>query len=28
VGETLAATVDGAWWDFRRKHIWEERDEG
>src|SRR5690606_25587078 len=22
VGETLAATVDGPWWDFRRKHIW------
>lgn len=21
-GETLAAQVDGSWWDFRRDHIW------
>ncbi len=26
VGETLTATVDGAWWDFRREHIWKFRD--
>lgn len=25
VGETLAATVDGGWWDYRREHIWKER---
>jgi precorrin-4/cobalt-precorrin-4 C11-methyltransferase len=28
VGETLAATVDGAWWDWRREHIWQYRAEG
>ncbi|WP_432821285.1 SAM-dependent methyltransferase [Trichloromonas sp.] len=26
VGETLTATVDGAWWDYRREHIWKFRD--
>jgi precorrin-4/cobalt-precorrin-4 C11-methyltransferase len=25
VGETLAAAVDGSWWDFRREHIWRQR---
>jgi len=25
-GETLAATVDGSWWDWRREHIWRFRD--
>jgi len=24
-GETLAAEVDGSWWDFRRDHIWKHR---
>jgi len=28
VGKTLAATVDGTWWDFRREHIWRWRQEG
>lgn len=28
VGETLAATVDGAWWDYRRDHIWKVREGG
>lgn len=28
VGETLTATVDGTWWDFRREHIWRYREEG
>jgi precorrin-4/cobalt-precorrin-4 C11-methyltransferase len=27
-GETLAATVDGSWWDWRREHIWKFRDGG
>lgn len=27
-GETLAATVDGTWWDWRRDHIWKFRDGG
>lgn len=27
-GETLAATVDGTWWDWRREHIWKCRDGG
>ncbi|OHB24783.1 MAG: hypothetical protein A2X84_02035 [Desulfuromonadaceae bacterium GWC2_58_13] len=26
VGETLTATVDGRWWDYRRDHIWKFRD--
>lgn len=25
-GETLAATVDGTWWDWRREHIWKLRN--
>ena len=25
VGESLAAVVDGHWWDHRREHIWRER---
>ena len=28
VGETLAAQVDGSWWDFRRDTIWRPRREG
>jgi len=24
VGEALAATVDGRWWDYRREHIWDQ----
>jgi precorrin-4/cobalt-precorrin-4 C11-methyltransferase len=28
VGETLTATVDGTWWDWRREHIWQFRREG
>ena len=28
VGESLAATVDGHWWDHRRDHIWRERGGG
>lgn len=24
-GETLTATPDGSWWDFRREHIWQYR---
>jgi len=24
-GETLAATVDGSWWDWRREHIWKQQ---
>lgn len=27
VGETLAATVDGSWWDWRRENIWKFREE-
>ena len=27
VGETLEATVDGAWWDFRREHIWQQDED-
>jgi precorrin-4/cobalt-precorrin-4 C11-methyltransferase len=27
-GKTLDATVDGAWWDYRRDHIWRFRSEG
>jgi precorrin-4/cobalt-precorrin-4 C11-methyltransferase len=27
VGETLAATVDGSWWDWRRENIWKFRNE-
>lgn len=27
-GETLTATVDGTWWDWRREHIWKFRREG
>lgn len=27
-GETLTATVDGTWWDWRREHIWKFRDGG
>lgn len=27
VGETLDATVDGSWWDYRREHIWKYREE-
>ncbi|BCR04736.1 precorrin-4 C(11)-methyltransferase [Desulfuromonas versatilis] len=26
-GETLSATVDGSWWDFRRDTIWKFREE-
>ncbi len=26
-GETLSASVDGSWWDFRREHIWRFREE-
>lgn len=25
VGESLAAEADGAWWDYRREHIWKYR---
>jgi precorrin-4/cobalt-precorrin-4 C11-methyltransferase len=25
VGETLQETVDGSWWDYRRKTMWEQR---
>ncbi len=25
-GETLAARVDGTWWDYRREHIWRYRE--
>ena len=25
VGESLAAEVDGSWWDYRRDHIWKFR---
>lgn len=25
-GETLGASVDGAWWDWRREHIWKYRE--
>lgn len=25
VGETLTASVDGSWWDYRREHIWKYR---
>lgn len=28
VGETLTATVDGSWWDWRREHIWRYREGG
>ena len=28
VGETLTATVDGSWWDWRREHLWRFRDNG
>ncbi len=27
VGETLTASVDGEWWDYRRKTLWQYRDE-
>ncbi len=27
VGETLQASVDGSWWDYRREHIWKARKE-
>ncbi len=26
VGESLAADADGAWWDYRRDHIWKPQD--
>ncbi|MDF1579847.1 MAG: SAM-dependent methyltransferase [Desulfuromonadales bacterium] len=26
VGETLAARPDGTWWDYRREHIWRQRE--
>ncbi len=26
VGETLAAKVDGTWWDYRRENIWKHRN--
>jgi precorrin-4/cobalt-precorrin-4 C11-methyltransferase len=26
VGDSLATTVDGGWWDFRREHIWRHRE--
>jgi precorrin-4/cobalt-precorrin-4 C11-methyltransferase len=26
-GETLTATVDGSWWDWRHEHIWKHRGE-
>lgn len=26
VGETLSASVDGSWWDYRREHIWKHRE--
>lgn len=28
VGETLQATVDGTWWNWRREHIWKYREGG
>lgn len=28
VGESLAVTADGAWWDYRREHIWKDRGDG
>lgn len=28
VGETLSATVDGNWWDWRRNNIWQYREGG
>jgi precorrin-4/cobalt-precorrin-4 C11-methyltransferase len=28
VGETLSATPDGSWWDYRREHIWKHREDG
>jgi precorrin-4/cobalt-precorrin-4 C11-methyltransferase len=27
VGESLATTVDGTWWDYRREHIWRFQEE-
>jgi precorrin-4/cobalt-precorrin-4 C11-methyltransferase len=27
-GETLTATVDGKWWDWRREHVWKFRNGG
>ncbi len=27
VGETLQASVDGSWWNYRREHIWKARKE-
>ena len=27
VGEALTAEVDGSWWDFRRKYIWQKDEE-
>ena len=27
VGETLAATVDGNWWDYRREHVWQQAED-
>jgi precorrin-4/cobalt-precorrin-4 C11-methyltransferase len=27
VGEALTAEVDGSWWDYRRKHIWQKDGE-
>lgn len=28
VGESLSGSVDGAWWDWRREHIWQYREGG
>lgn len=28
VGESLAACADSSWWDYRRDHIWKDRDRG
>jgi len=27
VGDALTAEVDGSWWDYRRRHIWQQREE-